>query len=118
MDAVMHRPLREGQPWNFGMQGVTPAAYEDSKSQCVPHQLIQHLKDELGMADDIGDELDQRYEHLDDGNPESPYLEVQEDGTEEKAKWHDVGVTAAMVVELANVYGMQVHVMLGGVTRL
>ena len=38
-EAVMHRPLREGKPWRFDLEGVSEHAYEQTEGRCVSYQL-------------------------------------------------------------------------------
>ena len=45
VEAVMHRPLREGKPWRFhGLEGVSEDAYQETDGQCVSYQLSRHVK--------------------------------------------------------------------------
>ena len=45
IEALMHRPLREGQPWNFhGLEGVSEESLQITNGQCVAHQLSAALK--------------------------------------------------------------------------
>ncbi len=45
VEAIMHRPLREGRPWAFhGLDGISADSLEHTDGQCVSHQLSKHIK--------------------------------------------------------------------------
>ena len=45
VEAVMHRPLREGKPWAFhGLEGISAESLEATDGQCVSHQLSKHIR--------------------------------------------------------------------------
>ena len=105
----MHRPLRDGRPWSFGLKGICDEALHDTDGQCVAYQLAAVLRTRKGetpfdlaevetMLDTIVQRLYPR------GDPESPY---ETDGRKglEHAPWREVGITAACIVELCKTAG-------------
>ena len=42
--AVMHRPLRDGDPWQFPFDGVSDDAYAQTDNNCVSYQLARHIR--------------------------------------------------------------------------
>ncbi len=74
VEAVLHRPLRQGLPWNFGFRGVCPEALQESEDRCVPLQVGALLK-ELGMEGQWLDAaFDNIYEELYLGRESNPYM--------------------------------------------
>ena len=77
VEAVMHRPLREGKPWRFhGLEGVSEDAYQETDGQCVSYQLSKHIKikgnapwTQQQIAEMLIHATEELYEH----DPESPY---------------------------------------------
>ena len=65
VSAVLHRPLRAARSWCFGMRGVYPEAFDETKGggSCVPYQLAAMLqRTSPGMrAVDLDSHFDEIY---------------------------------------------------------
>ena len=45
VEAVLHRPLREGSPWSFhGLEGASEESLENTQDQCVSYQLSHYIR--------------------------------------------------------------------------
>ena len=108
VEAVMHRPLREGKPWRFPFPGVSQDAYEPTGGQCVSFQLSRHLKIR-GRApftqEEVAAELVEVTRRIYEDDPESPYEDGQDCG--------HVGFTAAAIEELCRGLGVPIHIIWG-----
>ncbi len=106
VEAVIHRPLREGKPWRFPI-GACAEAYDETEGQCVSHQLAKHIKikgqapfDEIEIAAELIEVTRRIYED----DPESPY---------EDNNFARVGFTAAAICELCKGLGVPIHIIWG-----
>ena len=117
VSAVLHRPLRAGMPWCFGLRGVCPEAFDETDDGCVPHQLAALLqRTSPGLRE--GD-LDHCFDEIYGGlygadSEENPYLLERDDGSVERRCWRTAGVTAAMIIRFAEIHYMAAHVLWGG----
>ena len=81
VSAVMHRPLRAGVPWCFGLRGCMPEAFDETDDRCVPHQLAALLqRTSPGLREgDLDPHFDEIYTELYGNNSEeNPYLVERE----------------------------------------
>ncbi len=69
VSAVMHRPLREPNPWSFGFRGVCQGAYNKTGGTCVVHQLQADLQRTLQLEAALqrtlgGSDLESHFESI------------------------------------------------------
>jgi hypothetical protein len=117
VSAVMHRPLRGAKPWSFDFRGICPGAYEETKGNCMAHQLGAVLQRTLPLETALtmrgGSELeyhfDQIFEELYPLELEyNPYV-----SDAERRSWREVGVTCAMILVFSRMLCISVHILWG-----
>ena len=108
VEAVMHRPLREGRPWAFdGLDGICPESLEHTEGLCVSYQLSKHIRikgNAPWTQQQVAEMLIHATESIYEDDPESPY-----DGDPSK-----IGFTAAAVTQLCRDLGVPVHIKWSG----
>ena len=103
--AIMHRPLREGQPWQFPFEGVSEDAYAETGDNCVSYQLAKHIKIKGKVAftqEEVAKELLEISRRIYEEDPDNDPGDVP-----------IVGYTAATIVELARGFNIPVHICWG-----
>ncbi|MCP3885564.1 MAG: hypothetical protein GY700_08845, partial [Propionibacteriaceae bacterium] len=113
VSAVLHRPLRDAEPWMFGFAGVCPEASEQTDGRCVPHQMQAVLQKSLGLQEsDLEREFDLIFEELyPPGGEDNPFEIELQDGSFGRRGWRDAGVTCAMIEAFGRTYSLAVHVL-------
>ena len=111
VEAVIHRPLRQAFPWDFGFKGVCPEALEPSDNKCVPLQLNAILEDLKMSKEWLEEAFDDIVQEL-YGGESNPYRIEGEDGFEVR-DWREAGVTTAMVQAFAEKNTLAVHAFWG-----
>ena len=104
LEALLHRPLREGNPWDFGLQGISEESLEPTNNQCVTHQLSKYLQikgepqfgqnDMFEMLTSITENL---YNDEEDADLRDP----------------NVGFTAAAILQLCKDIDVPIHIKWG-----
>ena len=109
VEAVMHRPLRDGKPWNFhGLDGICPESLHQTEDSCVSYQLSRYIRvkgeapwTQVQIAEMLLDVTEELYEN----DPENdPY-----DG-EAVSK---IGFTAAAITQLCRDLCVPIHIKWG-----
>ena len=107
--AIMHRPLREGQPWQFPFDGVSDDAYAETNGNCVSYQLARHIQIKGKAAftqEEVAAELLEITQRIYEEDPENDPYNNDCDAP-------IVGYTAAAIMELARGFNIPVHVLWG-----
>jgi len=102
VEAVIHRPLREGNPWDFGLPGICEESLENTQGRCVTHQLSKYFRihgQPQFSQEDLADMLTIIQEELyaDDEDLRNP----------------EIGFTAAAILELCKEISVPIHVKWG-----
>ena len=104
VEAVMHRPLREGSPWAFhGLQGISEESLENTEGQCVSYQLSHYIKVK-GRTDFTQECIAEMLTTI----TEEMYGEEDEDLRDPK-----VGFTAAAILQLCKDIEVPIHIKWG-----
>jgi hypothetical protein len=101
----MHRPLREGKPWRFDLDGVSEDAYEQTQNRCVSYQLSRHLKFKGGVAPWTQEQVAEML-----WNITEEIYENDEDNPPEQG----IGYSAAAISQLCKSLQIPVHIKWNG----
>ena len=100
-EAVMHRPLREGKPWRFDLEGVSEDAYAETENRCVSYQLSKYLKIKGREAPWTQEQIAEMLRNI----TEEIY-ENDEDNPVEKG----IGYSAAAITQLCKDLSIPIHI--------
>ncbi|OYV37403.1 MAG: hypothetical protein B7Z80_12935 [Rhodospirillales bacterium 20-64-7] len=105
VDALARRPLQAGRPWLYAdrsQHAMADAAFEETDGKCVAHQLLQLARrgdQPVWTAEALDEALQRAWEKL-----------YKDDDPYEGESWRDLGVTAAMAIEVCREQAVPLYI--------